>query len=1432
MNPRSNKINIALDGRLDLTRNNIDVSEFDGFREKNSPVYGNALSPLYTKTEESDVYTVFNTNGDKFYMKDGSLYKNDIEVMKTKGDGYFTVKENNERNKYDTYDIDDDGNTAFSKYERGEIKYTHDGNEYTFAASSAANATIDCRTRIVNGNPITAYIFATPSGEYQFVYLSKDIQQAYIGTTKNSRLSSSQTLSETTAGSGTFAQNRNTNITTQYVELNDGGKGFLNPLIQISNPLDDVYVISFITNNGGKIDPETDIGYFNIINNKGTFYNQIRWNTTSTQMELEHEQTVSIVSEISFEDDNTVGTCYAYEIPSGNATYDEKHKKEKGKYFLEIDRYGNLVNEIVFDADYEPKWRSTTNDFDGTTQYIKYQQFEYTLINYKLNIKNTATGMEATDTADLKYPFIEKVKHNTVKEFTVFNDKEYLTAIKNDEDYTYYLYDSVTHEPIYKKILIANTGTDVKKYQPNTRDGYRYKPLWNIDYDLTNPRVPLVQWDDSGYCTRIDNGAYQMKEFWTAYSPRKYVRRNIHYQNPAWREGLTTVPKYLNYARYDDAPVVYTSTQAYHELQVGETYMGKVITDIEDTYELNEFGDKLQADITYWNTIYDTNIYEPMSADKTPETETLVIPMFTSVRKDEGKYPEIRAQCLDTLYRTFYDVERYTYFTEKENEFTGTITGNGTLQWTFTYPGISSEFDKDFMWEGFDSDLTATITLFGQAPQDEFIGHLKYNGAPIQFTKTYIWTSTQSVTTIMTPTVFLDDGTAVSTGYINKRSVLPVNNILCFQARPTSIDENMFYYNAIGFYNTGGVDVYGCVLRTSIDINCNYFRTVISLSNGTNSTSVTAKGMQILYDSGDGDTYCNAGGLSADVTSGSGWFTALFYNNQGSISKAYDKWRYLINSSGLISGLSYGNENFIGTLLTEWNSIDESEYPYFTDTTFTYKNTDGKWYDIVLVKEQNEKINIIFDRYIIVHTNGFWNCYDIERGQPLHYATDFNNRAMAGVSMKRNTNYLNIGINNSSGHSLAKFFVSGINSMYEVSQVAITSIQISPQAYLNITTGYESFIWSKADDEYQPQYIEIFAGINTDATSATYQYSTCKYDITSITLKDSSLVGLNSPVAVGAMTYYSPNIFTEFIHTYNNKDLIKNGKYGYPIVYNETTPILSYSSGKQISNVDGVFVIQSQFYAMIGGKIISITYDDYSIIGIDAIIDISGMIYLGNLPTRAYFWSPANRAIYSFTGDANLSLEMEANSITEVYDTYYSTMKEALFITTDKGTYVISDIQQYHIDTGKVEKIFFVKDGYFICEERETNTLRYYSYEKDLLKNSVKVPVKVDTKFYGPGSGRVTTTDKIAVMIRADDIEKGKVLLSTSTLTDMDMKSENKRFDITADKFNNGFMVINYTPKYSQGQGIALHLTSDFPVVRMTFSTTELVQNTLTKHNI
>lgn len=1428
MNRNSQKVNIPLDGKLDLTRNHVDITQFQDFEEKNSPIYGEALSPLYSKVEEGDVYTVFNTKGDKFYFKNQQLYKNDESIMLTKGDGYFTIDEVEGRDEYDTYDIDN-GHILKSKYQYGVVHYWYDDTEYTFNASSVSNAVINCRSRIVNGTPITAYIFATPGNNYQFCYLSRDLQHSSIGNTKQSYLETSQRLAETTSGSGTFFQNRNTSITSTYTEKADGGKGFLNPLIQISNPLENVFIVSFLTNHGGKIDPETDLGYFNILNNNGTFYDNIQWNTSAAQVTLSHEQTVSIITTPSLNRETTSGTCYAYEIPSGNADYDALHEADAGKYFKTIDRYGNLKDPISFDQSYTPVWQSSTTGFDSdNNQYIQYQTFNYETFNDILNIESMVAGLQDGDSITISMPYDYKIKHNTKQEVKEFDNKTYNMNLPAKNGVV--LYDSNHLTTIYKKKLIKNTGTDQTKWQENNKLSYSKKPLWNIQYDLTDVGNPLVQWEDSGFTCKIETGCYNEQKWWTVYKPLKYVRRNIH-NGAAGRA-------------YDQYPVVYSTEDAYHEATVGETYEGVVIQTEADTYELDVYGEKIPVDLDYYNKLYGgSTIYEPMDENKTAaqEPNPPIIPQYTTLEFYQGEYIPTKIDCTNTLMRQFFTETRYTYWTDDttDDSFTSTVTSDGSIKWSFVYENNSEEWNKSLLWTGFNKPVTAVVTLKDQEPVTESVGTLNYAGSPLQLTKTYEWTTTQSTTQIMTPTVFLDDGSAVSTGAIYRRCVMPVANILCFHANVTAITEgNKFTFNSKGFYNTEDVSQLGCVLRTSIDISTNYFRTILSISNGTNSTAGSVYGMQILYDSASG-TYCNAGGLSSETTSGSGWFNALFYNNQGSIAKGYGKWRYLINSSGLVSGLSYGNDGYIGTLLTEWNSISEDKYVYYDDSHIGWHSTDGKWYEITLHKstdpdyEEDTNINIIFDRYIICPTNGFWNCYDIERGLPLHYATDFNNRVIAGVNSSKFNNYVKLGRDHSCGHTLSKFFVSGVNSMYEVSNIAVTSIQISPQAYINIATGYETFPWCKSDDTYQPQYIEIFAGINTDATAATYQYSIILYEVTSITLKDAALVDLNSPVAIAAATYYSPNIFTEFIHTYNNKDLIKNGKLGYPIVYNETTPVLSYSSGKQISNVDSVFVIQSQFYALIGGKIVSITYDDYTVIGIDAIIDISGMKYLGYLPTQAYFWSPANRCLYSFTGDANLSIAMEANKISEVYDTYYSTQKEALLITTDIGTYYISDTQQYHIDTGKVKKIWFINNGYFIAEDEENN-LKYYSYEKGLLEGSKKIPVVVETKYYGSGNGQNIVVDNIQFVLITDEFEPGIVRLQCATSTDVGYQSEEKILKITADQFDrlNHAFVLNYHPKYQQGNGFKFRIESDFAITRMTESAQEQLSNTSTRANI
>lgn len=1427
------KKTIGLDLPLDLTRNRVDIDQFTRFEEKNSPMYGESISNLYTEKKEFDNRAVFNTSGDKFHYLNGTLYKNDEEVMITGGSNHFKRTVVN-RDNYDTYDRDNEGNELYSKYENGVIKYHADGVDYTYTVTDPYSAVIDARARIVNGTPIIAYIMAQSTGRYEFVYLKRGItyNNSGIEYLKQAYFTTDQKVSNATSTSGTFDQHRDKKITPNLAIRNNENTKIINPLIQIANPMENVFAVSFFNNHGGKLDPK-DLAFWNIIDNNGVFSNTLDFNTDEGVIQLVQNQIMNINFTTATSRETETGLVYCYPADSGWPQYDQEHASDIGKWFKTVKSDGSrewLADEITFDPGYSPEFNSNVTGTYGSgtniNSYTKYQTFNYETYNDKITITGSCEGVYGAEDSPtvIRWPYTPKLKTWNAGGDT-YNGPEFsysfLRQLLHDQKninipatvgdntgwfipaYTNYLNDTTNSQG-----LLAGTFEPVE--WDNTAQQYTYTRGNPIYIDTTGEIANTYHYPDiilsraTSSEVAINGTVYNIDVFLYNENLPSEVR---HIVIEAGGERI----------EYDQV-----ITHPRHVRLTVSSEMAGAVTFPNDLPTALSVGPNGIAELR-GKLVYATS--SPAVPNEIPTAYNTPVRMFT---------------VLEDPYITWTDGQQAHFETELRGD-------TSSFTWTFTYPGNSAEYDYDILFEHFTDKAQVTFKAPDSSAdpyiQSDYTNDFGYEAKNVSYTKDWLWTIEQEVTQIIIPTAFLDDGTAISTTYMEPYYVLPTDNYLLLQAQITGYENGKFNFTSIGYYNTQPRyrdrnqnlgDTEGIVMDSGIDLNMSYYRFMLHLTNRSNSVDVTTA-MNIMYDSATNDTYAYPGGLAID-TAGSQWITAHYYNNQGSIAKQYGKWRALINSCGLISGLSYGEDEYIGTLLTEWNSIAEDKYLYFTATSIGYKSTDGKWYEIS-VEEGDGNINIIFDRYIIVNTEGFWNCYDIERSRPIHYATDFNNRVFAGVSMKEygDTGFVKVGHDATIGRDFSRYFVTGINALYEVSQIAITSIQIGPQAYLNIANGYESFAWCKSDKNYQPQYIEVFYGESTSAVAATYQYSIILYDLTSVSIVDSSLVDLNSPVAIAAATEYSPNIFTEFIHTYNNKDLIKNGSYGYPIIYNETTPILSYSSGKQISNVDSIFVIQSQFYALISGKIVSVTYDAYTIIGIDAIIDINGMKFLGYLPTAAYFWSPADRCIYTFTGDANLDVAMEANKINEVYSCYYSTMKEAIFITTDKGIYVITGKQQWHLDITDIDNIFFLKDGYFIVESKKDNKYEciYISYEKDKLENPEKRKVVVETKYNGFGDGQVGTTDKVQIVLIADEPEAGELTINSSTFTDVGFESEVKKFPITKDSWDklNNAVVLNYTPKYATGQGFKYKLTSDFPVARMTVSINEKKQNTSTKHN-
>lgn len=65
-------------------------SSFSIFNKQNSPVFGGSISPLHYKLNGTDK-AVYTYNGDKFYIKNGSLYKNDVALKDLSNEKAFKI---------------------------------------------------------------------------------------------------------------------------------------------------------------------------------------------------------------------------------------------------------------------------------------------------------------------------------------------------------------------------------------------------------------------------------------------------------------------------------------------------------------------------------------------------------------------------------------------------------------------------------------------------------------------------------------------------------------------------------------------------------------------------------------------------------------------------------------------------------------------------------------------------------------------------------------------------------------------------------------------------------------------------------------------------------------------------------------------------------------------------------------------------------------------------------------------------------------------------------------------------------------------------------------------------------------------------------------------------------------------------------------------
>ena len=565
-----------------------------------------------------------------------------------------------------------------------------------------------------------------------------------------------------------------------------------------------------------------------------------------------------------------------------------------------------------------------------------------------------------------------------------------------------------------------------------------------------------------------------------------------------------------------------------------------------------------------------------------------------------------------------------------------------------------------------------------------------------------------------------------------------------------------------------------------------------------------------LYDSGFANS--NGGVLMQSGYNVSGGIGA------GSVVQV-GNWRVLYNNN-LLAGISYSEDQLdtqIGTLVTDWLTV--SKILNITENDVYYLNNAGIVEHISVSHNTDTKYTIARDRFVVINTTSYLNCWDLKYNQSIHWASDWNNRTFEGVIVP---NKLQItGTNNSFLNGLAVnstvSMASAQNANFEMTLGRSVSSAIFPPEVLSNVALENTFIirgktsepidFYRADSGLVVIYIKSFRN--------------------NIFYKDVNLEGALYPVSDSASSsiMYNPNIFTRFVRTYNNNDMMISNDVAYPLMkYNGDIIMLALLT-KGLENMQNIFVLQTLYYGIGDGKIWEIYYDNSTITNYQAIIDVNGMTYLGQLPTEALFWSPMNRSIYSFTGDAILRQLWHCNDISDIYNTFYNPATQELFISTDIGLLCVSNNYTYLLDDiYNVENMYFYDDSFYVDGHLADDTEVYIkiSYE---YQSGMAGTVHIATKYFGSIENQKIHINAVYIKLYNDytsDLPKVFKIRET-TVTDKSTTTDWK--DCNIDWDNDKWGYVRYQPKYQKGSSISFEVKSDAPIISMSVGYNPIDEN-------
>lgn len=498
------------------------------------------------------------------------------------------------------------------------------------------------------------------------------------------------------------------------------------------------------------------------------------------------------------------------------------------------------------------------------------------------------------------------------------------------------------------------------------------------------------------------------------------------------------------------------------------------------------------------------------------------------------------------------------------------------------------------------------------------------------------------------------------------------------------------------------------------------------------------------------------------------------------------------------------------------------DYDTYETYQLSFKDTNEKWYtylqlrgefDKDLFRKSFDKFAILDNRYISmevqtssVSSRKRYGFYDIERKTIIPTELGYVDTSIPSIyERKQGGNYTTTGI----------IYATGFNVNYPITNIPFVGLLSNPKVMTGFPLNRNAVETSlRLANTSSLGEIEQFYTIGDNVQSAEYHGNNPDFD------------GTVYPIDSNGNIIYPITWESKVLNGYSNNDFIKEGKVTYPLIYwNNNQKMYAYYLLSSMENVEGAFSLQGQQYTFDDNNIYNVQFTNGVIQGVNSVCYKKNMMFLGTLPKAAIFYSKFNKTFYQFTGDAILSKMFEASDINEIKFVGQNPSSLSLWICTDNGVYVMSDIDMFKVDYN-VKDIYFEETKAILVTENETNWVENDISLYDIGDDAVETPIKLHTKFYGIGAEQKVTYDCWYIRLHNKDHKAGKLKLKVNTITNTSFETEEKTYDIEPSMYDsNDTIFIRYQPKYQSAVATQLELESDIAIYQISLgvNTTDAV---------